>query len=117
MTFHACKGLEFPVVFLVGLEEDILPHRRLGEDISEERRLFYVGATRAKSRLILSRAQQRRKHGRMKPSAPSRFLLEIPDGLMKTYERGVRPVSESERKTRLEDLFAQIDQKAKEQKV
>ena len=77
MTFHASKGLEYPICFLLGVEEDIIPHKSLGGDISEERRLFYVAITRAKQKLIMSRAKERRKFGRLQKSAPSRFLLEL----------------------------------------
>ena len=117
MTLHASKGLEFPVVFLVGVEEDLLPHRTLGSDVSEERRLFYVGVTRAQKRLILSRARERKRYGRLKPSAPSRFLLEIPENLARTYERGLRPVDEKQRQVQLEDLYAQLDSIAQEQRL
>ena len=117
MTLHASKGLEFPVVFLVGVEEDLLPHRTLGSDISEERRLFYVGLTRAKERLILSRARNRRRFGRLRPIAPSRFVVEIPEKLIATYERGIRPLNEEQVKTELSDLFAQLDTAAAAQKV
>jgi DNA helicase-2/ATP-dependent DNA helicase PcrA len=78
MTLHASKGLEFPVVILAGLEEDLLPHKTLGSDIDEERRLFYVGLTRAQYKLILSRCTQRKKQGVVRTAVPSRFLLEIP---------------------------------------
>lgn len=108
MTLHACKGLEFPIVFLVGVEEDILPHKRLGGDISEERRLFYVGVTRAEKRLFLSRAEKRRKHGKMATSAPSRFLLEIPKSLY-THHRGGRPMDEEKRKAMVAELFKKLD--------
>ena len=81
MTLHAAKGLEFPVVFLVGLEEGLFPHQRSAEDperLEEERRLCYVGMTRARERLYLTHAEQRRLHGQETPALPSRFLGEIP---------------------------------------
>ncbi|RDI96683.1 AAA family ATPase [Meiothermus sp. QL-1] len=85
MTLHNAKGLEFPVVFLVGLEENLLPHRnslsRL-EDLEEERRLFYVGITRAQERLYLSYAEEREVYGRREPTRPSRFLEDIPRELL-----------------------------------
>jgi DNA helicase-2/ATP-dependent DNA helicase PcrA len=80
MTLHASKGLEFECVFVVGLEEHLLPHARsLAEDtMEEERRLLYVGMTRARRRLYLSFAHQRYLHGDLKLNGPSRFLLELP---------------------------------------
>ena len=117
MTFHASKGLEYPVCFLIGLEEEILPHKSLGGDIAEERRLFYVAITRAKRKLIMSRARERRKFGRLKKSAPSRFLLEIPKDMLQSFEMGIRPVSSSERRSLLDDLYAQLDQKVKKQSL
>jgi ATP-dependent DNA helicase Rep len=80
MTLHAAKGLEFPHVFLTGLEEEILPHRTSIEEknIEEERRLAYVGMTRAKRNLTLSLARQRRRHSQLVDSQPSRFLQELP---------------------------------------
>ncbi|HEU4401297.1 MAG TPA: UvrD-helicase domain-containing protein [Candidatus Polarisedimenticolia bacterium] len=86
MTLHSAKGLEFPVVFIVGLEEDLFPHSRSAEehdDIEEERRLLYVGMTRARRRLILSRALTRRLFGEPRPVEPSRFLQEIPAALVR----------------------------------
>lgn len=84
MTLHSAKGLEFSIVFLVGVEEGYLPHQRtidMGQEISEERRLCYVGMTRAKKELILTRAKDRIRYGKKVPRAPSRFLLDIPPHL------------------------------------
>jgi DNA helicase-2/ATP-dependent DNA helicase PcrA len=81
MTLHAAKGLEFPVVFLVGAEEDLLPCAGIqGEarDLDEERRLAYVGITRARERLYLTRAAARTKRGKAQPRTPSRFLEDLP---------------------------------------
>ena len=82
LTLHSAKGLEFPVVFITGLEEGLLPHSRSLEDpeeLSEERRLLYVGMTRAKERLYLSYSLNRTRFGTTGSSAPSRFLRHIPD--------------------------------------
>src|SRR5207244_6992895 len=84
---HAAKGLEFPLVFLCGLEEGLFPHSRTflhPDDIEEERRLCYVGMTRAMDTLILSRAVYRRRYGTDLPEAsvPSRFLGEVPAELL-----------------------------------
>jgi DNA helicase-2/ATP-dependent DNA helicase PcrA len=90
MTLHSAKGLEFPVVFLAGLEEGLFPHSRSwmdDEEMEEERRLCYVGITRAKQLLYLTSARMRTIYGRTEPSEPSRFLEEIPDKLVHEYRR------------------------------
>ena len=89
MTLHAAKGLEFPVVIIVGLEEGLFPHLRVRDDdeaLEEERRLCYVGMTRAQTRLVLTSAARRRVFGEYQDSAPSRFLGEIPRDLMDVIE-------------------------------
>lgn len=80
MTFHSAKGLEFPVVFVVGAEDHLLPHEksRAGKGIEEERRLFYVALTRAMDHLFISMAQKRKRFGKLSPSQPSRFLFDLP---------------------------------------
>lgn len=86
MTVHASKGLEFDVVFIVGLEEGLFPHENaLGDSsgLEEERRLMYVAMTRARKRLYLSHADSRMLHGRTSFNLPSRFLDELPDGALK----------------------------------
>lgn len=82
MTLHASKGLEFPVVFICGLEDGLLPLRRADSDIEEERRLFYVGLTRAREEALLLRARRRLLYGQRQEQAPSPFLGEIPEGLL-----------------------------------
>jgi superfamily I DNA/RNA helicase len=90
ISFHSSKGLEFPVVFIAGVEEDILPHKKSAdrdEDIEEERRLFYVGITRAMNELYITYTDRRSKYGKEKPSVPSRFLNEIPEDVIKRLDR------------------------------
>ena len=85
MTLHSAKGLEFPLVFVCGLEEGLFPHQRSIEDIGgleEERRLCYVGLTRAQRKLYLTHAEQRRLHGSYRFTTPSRFIREIPRNLL-----------------------------------
>lgn len=93
MTLHSSKGLEFPVVFLVGMEEGLFPHARTLMDeteIEEERRLCYVGITRAKEKLFLSSTKMRTIYGNTVTYPPSRFLQEIPAHLVKTIKRQER---------------------------
>ncbi len=85
MTLHNAKGLEFPVVFITGLEDGLFPLARAYDEpalLEEERRLFYVGITRAKRKLFLSHAEERRRNGEFFPSKPSSFLAGISDGLL-----------------------------------
>lgn len=96
MTLHSAKGLEFPVVFLIGLEEGVFPHSRsLMEEteMEEERRLAYVGITRAEKQLYLTNAQMRTLFGRTNMNPPSRFVKEIPEDLLE----GINPVSNRQR--------------------
>ena len=89
MTLHAAKGLEFPTVFMVGMEEGLFPHVRSQDDeaeLEEERRLCYVGMTRAQTRLFLTSAARRRVFGEYRSSELSRFLDEIPSGLIEVVE-------------------------------
>jgi ATP-dependent DNA helicase UvrD/PcrA len=105
ITLHMVKGLEFPVVFMVGMEEGLLPHQRALEEteesikvdlaaneMAEERRLCYVGMTRAKDRLYLSCAFRRHLYGRSQPAFPSRFLADVPQSLLASPQ-GTAPVA------------------------
>ena len=90
MTLHSAKGLEFPIVFMAGVEEGSLPHQRAFADeaeLEEERRLCYVGLTRAKERASLSHARTRRIHGLEDYRMPSRFIQEIPPELINHIDR------------------------------
>ncbi|MFC4032886.1 DNA helicase PcrA [Streptomyces polygonati] len=94
MTLHTAKGLEFPVVFLTGMEDGVFPHMRaLGEvkELEEERRLAYVGITRARERLYLTRSMMRSAWGQPAYNPPSRFLEEIPDALIEWKRTGGSP--------------------------
>jgi len=88
MTLHSAKGLEFPIVFLVGLEQGLFPNFRSLDDplsLEEERRLCYVGITRAQEQLFLSHARERRLWGYREPCIPSMFLKELPSDLIQGY--------------------------------
>ena len=109
MTLHSAKGLEFPVVFLMGLEEGIFPHARCfdsNSELEEERRLMYVGVTRAQDKLFLTHAKRRQMYGEYKYYNPSRFLAEIPpellemsgetgSGMKSTFRSAVSKISEN----------------------
>ena len=98
MTLHSAKGLEFPLVFLVGLEEGLFPSARTAEEsgrLEEERRLAYVGITRARQTLVLTYAEARRLHGQDMFGVPSRFLREIPPALLREVRPKVQPVRAS----------------------
>jgi DNA helicase-2/ATP-dependent DNA helicase PcrA len=91
MTLHSAKGLEFPVVFITGMEDGVFPLARAieePEELEEERRLCYVGMTRAKELLYLTRADSRMLYGRISDNLPSRFLAEIPEKLLEMMEEG-----------------------------
>jgi len=109
MTLHSAKGLEFPLVFLAGMEDGLFPHQRSIQDLSsleEERRLCYVGTTRAMKQLYLTYAEQRRLHGLDSYGTPSRFIKEIPNELLEEVRPRIqvsRPVYASTRKGYLEE--------------
>jgi len=113
MTLHAAKGLEFPHVFLIGMEEDILPHRTSVEDgnVEEERRLAYVGITRARRTLTLTLAAKRKQFGEILQTTPSRFIEELPgedidrEGFGESSEAVKREKGRQSLNT-LKDLFA-----------
>ena len=94
MTLHAAKGLEFPVVFIIGMEDGLFPHSRTKDDpegLEEERRLCYVGMTRAQQKLYLLNARERRVFGREQINSPSLFLSEIPATLLERVGAGFKP--------------------------
>jgi DNA helicase-2/ATP-dependent DNA helicase PcrA len=98
ITMHSCKGLEFPRVFIVGLEDGLLPHTRSTTEgtLDEERRLFYVAVTRAMLSLTISHCASRKKYGQLLTCHPSRFLKELPEELVEhAEEKDKIPVSET----------------------
>jgi superfamily I DNA/RNA helicase len=112
ITMHSCKGLEFPHVYVVGLEEGLLPHTRSKEEgtLDEERRLFYVAVTRARQSLTLSHCASRKKYGQAVPCHPSRFLRELPDELVEhADEKAKEPVSSDSGKQMFAALRAALD--------
>ncbi|BBP42640.1 DNA helicase Rep [Thiosulfativibrio zosterae] len=117
MTLHASKGLEFPHVFLIGMEEELLPHKQNLESpgLEEERRLAYVGITRAQRSLTMTYAQKRRKYGEDTPCDPSRFLDELPEDCLVWEGKPGAVMSEEEQKVtgnaHLDNLRAMLMQK------
>ena len=107
ISLHSSKGLEFPAVFIVGVEEDILPHKKSAGDIEEERRLFYVGITRAMKELYITYAVHRQKYGKNVPSNPSRFLEEIPEEVVTMVSR-FEPEDPGQAEKTAESFFANI---------
>lgn len=111
ITMHSCKGLEYPYVHIVGLEEGILPHSRskMEGTLDEERRLFYVAITRAKEVLYLSHCTGRRQYGQLMPCHPSQFLMEMPEELMERSDVIMRTVPTQEAAQNIfADIFSQI---------
>lgn len=109
MTLHASKGLEFPVVILAGLEEDLLPHKTLGGHIEEERRLFYVGVTRAQEKLMMTRCRMRQRYGQLRPVSPSRFLVQLSPSLYVEHAHGVRPWKEEQRTAMVGEFLKKLE--------
>jgi len=110
MTLHTAKGLEFPVVFLCGMEDGLFPHQRSlndAEGLEEERRLCYVGTTRAMKQLFMTYADQRRLHGQDNFGTPSRFISEIPEELIEEVRPRIqisRPVAAGRFRAPVEEL-------------
>lgn len=114
MTVHASKGLEFPIVFMIGMEEGLFPHSRSlseKEQLEEERRLCYVAITRAMELLYLTQAKQRLYFGQREYNASSRFIDEIPEELLKVlgYKRNEISESASNLKSKLDDFFDELE--------
>ena len=116
LTLHGAKGMEYPIVFLVGMEEGFLPHKRTldeATDLSEERRLCYVGITRAKDHLFLLRAKNRVRYGKPVPRNHSRFLDDIPKDLVVRLNESNTPdldtpMAKQEHETKVKDFLSQI---------
>ena len=113
MTIHASKGLEFPVVFIAGTEEGLIPHARSveenGGDVEEERRLFYVAITRARDKLFITSCQKRKRMNMINECTPSRFLDEIPQNLVEYHEP--KEMTNEEAESMLGDFLSQLKAK------
>ncbi len=116
ISFHSSKGLEFPVVFIAGAEEELVPHKKsvhTSSGVEEERRLFYVGITRAMKELFITYTEKRRKYGKEKLSVPSRFLKEIPEDVSINIDRFVKMEPEEEKayvKSMYENFMAKFEE-------
>ena len=112
ITMHSCKGLEYPHVYIVGLEDGLLPHSRSKVEgtMDEERRLFYVAVTRAQECLTISHCESRKKYGQALPCHPSPFLKEIPEALIEhASEKGKQPVAAESGKSMFDMMRAALD--------
>jgi ATP-dependent DNA helicase Rep len=114
-TLHASKGLEFPHVFLVGVEEGLLPHQSsVDEDkIEEERRLMYVGITRAQRSLNITWCERRKSGREFRPCEPSRFIAEMGADIRMNDRKTAEPVSKEEGKARIANLMAMFETREK----
>lgn len=110
MTLHAAKGLEFPYVYIIGLEEGLLPHANSSDDdmVEEERRLLYVGMTRAKRKLTMSLANNRRMGGNLTATDASRFLAELPHEEIKWTGINEPELSQAEEQAQRDEIFAEL---------
>ncbi len=112
MTLHASKGLEFPVVYIMGMEEEILPHRSSieAETVEEERRLAYVGITRAREKLTMTLARKRKQYGEIVDCTPSRFLEELPadDLVWEGLDEEPQEVKQARASSALADIRAML---------
>jgi DNA helicase II / ATP-dependent DNA helicase PcrA len=116
MTLHGSKGLEWKLVFLMGLEEELLPHAGMQGELpnpEEERRLCYVGMTRAREQLVMTRATMRLKRGREVPRTPSRFLDDLPEDLCEIIDLDAVPEGPPTEKE--QNFFASLRERLKAQ--
>src|SRR5581483_9649109 len=112
ITMHSCKGLEFPHVHIVGMEDGLLPHSRSKVEgtLDEERRLFYVAITHAMQTLTISHCAARKKYGQMQPCHPSQFLKELPPELVELAdEKASQPVTVNSGKNLFDAMRSALD--------